>query len=751
MTYNLTNSHKEVIQWLVQEARSGKLADEFRVLWFGEHWDFDERDYEGAPPFPVKLTKSTLKAFEAEALLALREEGAIWHCTLTEKAYNTVDTNFIDTQEATHQINISNVSDSPIQIQINSPHAAQGLQPGQPRRIPLQRSRRAEHFIGREPDLNQLLNDLQPGKVVTLTGPGGIGKSALAAEAVWRLAPDNAPPERFPDGIVFYSFYGQPETALALEHLVRSFDETARDSTPPAAYRLLSGKQALIILDGAEAAANLRAVLDVTANCGVLVTSRKRSDAVAAPQPIKPLPAAKAITLLRAWGGEQVDDEVAQAICRLVGGLPLAVRLVGRYLTANGETATEYLTWLRETPLQALNQGQRRDESVPYLIERSLADISDAANWVLAVTGLLALAPFSRSVVRAALPQVDTRRALGELVSYDLLLRTTERYETGHALIHTYARRRLAAPDEALSRLAGYYTKLAEEQSQLGLPGYAVLDGERPHLVTVLERCVEREAWEAARHLGAAVGKYMNIQGHWIEWVAVLEMSLQAVQALSHKQDEGAVLGNLGNAYFFLGRVEEAISYHQQALVISREINDRRGEGYQLGNLGLAYDHLEQPEKANNCYRQALAIAREMDDRLSEGNALVNLGIAYRNLDHVEQAIEFHTQALAIARQIGDRRAKGSILGNLGNAYSDLGQVKRAIDYYQQALAIARKIGDRRNEGNWLGNLGSAYRDLGQVERARTYLAQSLAIFEEIKSPHAEKARKLLAELEGEE
>ena len=83
---------------------------------------------------------------------------------------------------------------------------------------------------------------------------------------------------------------------------MRSFDETARDSSPSAAYRLLSGKQALIVLDSGETAADLQAVLDVTANCGVLVTSRTRSDAAAATQPVNPLPTDQAVTLLRAWG-----------------------------------------------------------------------------------------------------------------------------------------------------------------------------------------------------------------------------------------------------------------------------------------------------------------------------------------------------------------------------------------------------------------------------------------------------------------
>jgi flagellar biosynthesis GTPase FlhF len=62
------------------------------------------------------------------------------------------------------------------------------IQP-RPFRPPLQRPPRAEHFTGREKELAQLRQDLQPGRVVTLCGPGGIGKTALATEAIWKLAP----------------------------------------------------------------------------------------------------------------------------------------------------------------------------------------------------------------------------------------------------------------------------------------------------------------------------------------------------------------------------------------------------------------------------------------------------------------------------------------------------------------------------------------------------------------------------------
>ena len=72
---------------------------------------------------------------------------------------------------------------------------------------PLYRPSRASHFTDHKKDLAQILSGLQPGRTITLCGPGGIGKTALAAEAVWQLAPAHELPERFPDGIVFHSFY----------------------------------------------------------------------------------------------------------------------------------------------------------------------------------------------------------------------------------------------------------------------------------------------------------------------------------------------------------------------------------------------------------------------------------------------------------------------------------------------------------------------------------------------------------------
>jgi hypothetical protein len=125
--------------------------------------------------------------------------------------------------------------------------------PSAPAGPPLQRPARADYFTGREGVLARLLEALRPGAVVTLCGPGGIGKSALAAEAVWALAPGDEAPARFPDGILFHSFYGQPDSALAFEHIATSFGADPKPSPASAALQVLAGKRALLILDGARA------------------------------------------------------------------------------------------------------------------------------------------------------------------------------------------------------------------------------------------------------------------------------------------------------------------------------------------------------------------------------------------------------------------------------------------------------------------------------------------------------------------
>jgi tetratricopeptide (TPR) repeat protein len=450
---------------------------------------------------------------------------------------------------------------------------------------------------------------------------------------------------------------------------------------------------------------------------------------------LEPLSQSEAVALLNAWQEETVTGEVAKEICEAVGRLPLAVRIAGRYLEETGETAEDYLEWLELSPIKALSHGDHREESVHVLLRLSVAQVSDLARQALTVVGQLALAPFGVEPIAAAL-ELPLRKArtdgLSPLVSYGLLERLDESYLVSHALVHSYASRRLGVKPGTAARLVAFYIALAQAESKIGVEGYRRLDREQLHLMRVLQGCVKRETWDEARRLVVAVQDYLEIQGHWTEWVETLQAGLEAARRLDRPRDLGRFLANLGNAYRNLGQVTPALDLYQQSLATARTIGDRRGEGANLTNLGNAYRDLGQVEWAIDFYQQALAIAREIDDRRGEGADLANLGSAYRDLGQVERAIGFYQQSLAIAQEIDDRRGEGTDLANLGNAYRDLGQVERAIDFYQRSLAIAQEIGDRRGEGYRLGNLGLAYSDLGQLEKAIDFYRRSLDIVREI-------------------
>jgi tetratricopeptide (TPR) repeat protein len=620
----------------------------------------------------------------------------------------------------------------------------------QPYRAPLQRPARADHFQDRTAELAHLLTDLQPGAVITLSGPGGMGKSALAAEAVWHLAPedqpDDQPPARFPNGIFFHSFYNQPAVDAACEQFARSFGLEAAGSPRENARMALAGRRALLILDGAEDADDLPALLDLRDGCGVLITSRDRRIHTGSRTDLPPLPPEDAVVLIRAWAGQpeqnQAPADPAMAeIANLVGHLPMALRLVGSYLDESAENPTDYLAWLGRSPLAALDQGQRRMQSADILLARTVARLSDDERELLAVTGLLAFAPVDAEIIAHALDREvdDLRPAFAQLVRYSLLVRDDEGcYQTAHALVHTYARLGMTPPSAALERLVDIYEQLARDLSSQGLTGYRALDPHRLHLLALMERCHAAESWDALSSLVWAVEEYLDIQGYATERIAILHLGIIAAQGRTNRQEEGALLGNLGRAYSAVGQVTQAVERYTQALSISREIGDRRNEGAHLGNLGLAYAGLGHLPQAINYNIQALAISREIGDRYAEGNHLGSLGNAYYSLGQLPQAITHNTQALVISREIGHLRGEGEHLGSLGIAYYSLGQLPQAIDYFTQALAISREIGDRRNEGAHLGNLGAAYADLGQVTEAIDHFTQALAISREIGDRGAE-------------
>lgn len=617
-----------------------------------------------------------------------------------------------------------------------------GIQPAAPPTIPRQLPALEPCFLHREEELVWLNDRLHPSAVVAVCGPGGMGKSALAAQAVHQL--DDA---RFPDGIVFHSFYHQPSTEQALQTIVDAFGFKSEANIESAVRQALSGKQALLILDGAEQADDLPAVLKLRGQCGVLITSRKRADAQGLRLDLKPLDEQPAAEVFRLYSGVAADDPSVAGICTLLGGWPVALRIAGRYLSSTGESAADYLQWLEQEPFKELAGGEHQEENAALLLRRSVAQVSDEARLALGMAGCLAFAPIAREPLAAILEGDErrARKALGELVNYGLLETKEERWQVSHALVHTYARTALALSTDALERLAGWYITFCETASKEGAKGYAHLDPERAHCLRLMESCLTSKLWKEVQLLEGAIDTYLNRQGWWTEHLAALQMRLTTARQAGDRKDEGVCLNNLGYTYRRRGELDKAIAWFEQSLPIRRKIGDRQGEGVTLNNIGMIYQQQGKHKLALQTYQQSLSIAREIGDRKEEGTTLNNIAGVYYAQGNYEQALSYYEQCLPIRQEAIDRIGEGATLNNMAAIYRAQGKPSKALDYHEQALAIRQGIGDRTGEARSCWNLGFTYQDMGDLAKAEEYIKQAVQIYEKIGHPYLEQCRRDLA------
>ncbi|HEX9133065.1 MAG TPA: tetratricopeptide repeat protein, partial [Ktedonobacteraceae bacterium] len=619
-------------------------------------------------------------------------------------------------------------------IQINYHSSSEPSQKIMP---PLQHPPQVEHFVDREWERAKFLADLKPGRVVAICGPGGMGKTALVAEILWTLAPGDIPPEDFPDGIFFYSFYGQPNAVIALEQIARTFGEEPLPTPALAAQRALSRRQALLVLDGADEADQLKLILDLRADNAVLVTSRRREDALDLVYrlDLKPLPGEEAVTLLQALGGKRATNKaIITQICKLVGYLPLAVRLAGRYLANQEEEAGEYLEWLRETPLSALDQGQSQRESIPVLLEHSIAKLSVESQDILSVVGLLALAPFNRDLIIGILEvSRDTvRRALGELVNYDLLVRREQLYEVSHQLIHTYARYMLETRIDPVRQqilVERMILVLSERFPSVEYPNWGACEELIPQVQAAATKIEEDHlTFIKAASLLDQAGGYARERARY----AQAEFFLQLALAIAEEAGDSAspilssILNNLVLLYQDLGKYAQGIPYAQRALAIDEKVHgpDHRQTAASLNNLAQLYQFQGEYTQAEPLFLRALKINENKRGRNhpNTARALKNVAEFYRVQGKFIQAEPYYQRALAIWEKEPESDLPYTAIfhNNLALFYHNLREYTQAEPLFLQSLAIDEEVhrSDHPNTAYILNNLALLYQDLGKYTQA---------------------------------
>ncbi|PJN01841.1 hypothetical protein CG740_18975 [Streptomyces sp. CB01201] len=647
-------------------------------------------------------------------------------------------------------------------------------------------------FIGRTDEVTRLADLLGGGMsavvVSAIDGMAGVGKTSLAVHAAHLVA------DRFPDGQFYCDLHGftpgHAPTApkAALEELLRmaGVDGARIPHSLPERSALwrttLSGRRALVVLDNAADAEQVRQLMPGSASCAVLVTSRRRLLALegAVPLSLDVLTEADACALvIRIAGRSRVGDApgAVAEIAKLCGYLPLAIRMAAARLAHRPAwTADDLVTELRVGSRRTGGSGNGHAVRTAFAL--SYARLGPDLQRLFRLLGLHPGADLD-AYAAAALAGTDeatARQGLEELVDVHLL----EQYVPHRYQLHDLVRRHTqevlreteppARQDEAELRLLDYYLSTALDARRVVAPGQRLLafdidrppvdvpdvrvrdsaldwyEAEHANLVALITSAAARGRAEHVWRYAHVLQHFFDIRGRTLDWVDTHELALVAAESLDRRPARAEILTSLAIACWYAGRHEDAFSRGLEALALCREIGDPWGEAVLLTNFGIAQGAMGENEEAIDLHQQALALYADLDAPWGEALSLTSLGAVYARLGRTAEALDHHRRALDRYRGLGDPWGEALTLTNIGTGYRQLGRFGEAVRHHARALSLSRRTGDRRAESEILNDLGDTYRATGRHRASRRRHQRALNIARAIdSSPQIVRAHQGLA------
>jgi tetratricopeptide (TPR) repeat protein/transcriptional regulator with XRE-family HTH domain len=653
-------------------------------------------------------------------------------------------------------------------------------------------------LVGRETDLARIKAQLlghTDGSVAlcALNGMPGVGKTSLAIA----IAHDSEIRASFSDGILWAALGPNPNIPGLLNRWAgllglseALFSKLNEDQKRQALRSALGTRSMLLVLDDVWRLDDAVALRIGGPNCASLLTTRfpliASEMAVKDALLIEELDAEHSFDLLRTLAPEAVEyaPEDVRALAQAVGGLPLALTLLGHYLRKQSYNVPPRRTLLA---LEYLNDAQARlhmsdlhvqTEAHPSIASstpislQSIIAVSDRFLAPLARETLYALSVFppkpgSFSEEAALLVAASTTEALDELVNAGLLECNGNRYRL-HRIIADYARFQIDSQtkEHLTRRLIAYMQQYVESHSR----EYELLEQEMPLLLHALDRVVTGEAFQSlVVPLVCVSAPFLLIRGHYRETERFLDRAYEVALASQDSEDIARVLlslgeldekrGNLSHAQERYSRARQVVEHHAplQGMLLHNigRLTWKAGDYQEAEALlqeGLAFAcKTEQPELLCSLYktlsallsqradweraeayaREGLAIARTLQDRQEIVSLLINLGCC---LDTSER-MPIYREALLIAREIKSNELCCLLLVNIGSWYVDTDEFLQAEPYLREALLIARQIGHRQWTCAALLILTTVLREKGQCEEAKVYLQEAFTLAKELAIP----------------
>ncbi|HVI06894.1 MAG TPA: protein kinase, partial [Candidatus Binatia bacterium] len=639
--------------------------------------------------------------------------------------------------------------------------------PVRPSNMPVQRTA----FIGREREvatLRQLLerDDVQ---LVTLTGPGGIGKTRLALQVVTQMG------EGFAPGICFVSLSavrGNESMTTAIAHAVGVRDvpgQSSWESLKEYVRRL--SQPLLLLLDNFEhllsAASEVAELLTLNPNLKVLVTSQALLHisgehelavpalaapdigSVRAPEAVLRFPAV-ALFLERAKAVKHdfaVTKENAAAvggICRRLDGVPLAIELAASRIKLLSPTAI--FTRL-ESSLNLLTGGARdlpaRQQTLRATVEWSYSLLNTAEQSLFRRLSVF----FGGCTLEAAEATCDTKGDLGidildgmaSMVDKSLIQQLGEDgAETRFLMLSTireYALERLVeSGEESATRRAhaAYYVVLAEEcGGELSThPEWRErFDFEHLNFREALEFLIRTGETDWGMRLGSALFHFWETREHLAEGQRLLKRLLDLPGAAESKMRARILFYA---AVLTQDDFASAQRLQEQSLKVCRDLHDHRGAAVSLNALGVTARERGDLDTARSLFEQSAAAWRDLGSSIDAARALSNLANVLRLQRNYARAHALYDECLAIFHAAGDGAGVAWTLNYLGDLVRDSVDSLAARSYYEQSLAAFRKLGDGWGIASALSDLARLSAADGHHQDAEKLYGESMKIFQDL-------------------
>ena len=617
-------------------------------------------------------------------------------------------------------------------------------------------------LVGRDNDIEQIKSQLIGEDwvaLMALNGLPGVGKTALTLE----LIHDHDVRASFRDGVLWAGLGPHANIISTLSHWGRLLGMTATEialledkrAWAVALRRSIGTRQMLLVIDDVWSVEDAFDLAIGGKNCTHLITTRFPSIALRTAEArtfvVRELNEENSVQLLTHFVPDSIANESAmiQALAHSVGGLPLALILVGKYIWMEAQSGQPRRVRNAFERLQSVEARFHLTEAQPVLerppnlepttpwsllstIAVSDEQITEQGRTALRALSVFPAKPNSFSEEAAVAVCALSVEVLDHLVDAGLLENAgTGRYSL-HQTIADYARMQMTemALAHTYKRMVEYIIRYVETYKT----EYEVLEQESTLILRALDVAFER-AMHAEFILGIlAFTHFLQVRGLYALAETHLQKAYTMILVLEDKAHTIEVLSSLGQILLKQEKYVQAETSLQEGLTLARQLQHMEYISDVLLTLGKVASKQEKHVQAEAYLQEGLTLARQREDRERICILLSSLGAMAGRRGDYAQAEMYLQEALSIARQLGLQDRTCVILSNLGAVAVPRGDFTRAETYLQEGLAIARRIGHREYMTHLLANLSGIAEEQGDYAQAETYLQEGLAIARELQS-----------------